>query len=584
MLVRPQAPSRTGVDIRFRDPGWILTLAIGCVALTVASLVVVLRLSGTSDRAFISTESWTWSADGIEVEPTGPGSPFRHGDVVTAMNGRPLEAWIADLVPFGPDAGGVPNSRLAFDILRGGQPERLEVALVPVAVGSPRQSSLLAAAFGLGVLLMAVVLLVRRPRSTALRLLFVGATANVASIAAWETGLQPSDFATGSLVPILFVTAPAFNVIFWSTIVHILSIYPVRSRAAGHPRFIALIHAGPIAALAAGAAIVFIGGGSLLESVDRLANVVGVVTSAMVVAVLASALAGYRRTPAGVRSSLRLVALTLVVAALATLALLTLPIAILGRPLVPRGTLDLLALPAPVALVAAVLRDRLFQVALLTRSRERVVAAREDERRKLRRDLHDGLAPSLAAVGLKLDFARQLVRSDPAESERMIDDVRREVRASIAEIRRLSRDLRPPALDSLGLIGAVRQQADALVAGDGAGPAIFVDGPPTLPPLSAAIEVAAYRIAVEGMMNAVRHSGATTCSIRIDITDGELLVEVEDDGTGMQEGSGGVGTRSMLERAAEVGGDVRTEGRMPHGTAVIARLPVEWSREGARAS
>ena len=583
MLDRPHAVTK-GVDIRFRDPGWILTLAVGSVALIVASLVVVTRLTGTSERASIPTESWMWSADGVEVEPTTPDSPFRNGDLVTALNGRPLEAWIADLAPIGPDADETGGSAVVFDIIRGGQPDRLEVDLVPVTVGPLRQSSLLAAAFALGVLLLAVVLLVRRPRSPALRLLFVGATANLASVAAWETGIQPTDLASGSLLPILFVTAPIFNVLFWSTTVHILAIYPARSRAAGHSGVIALIHAGPIAALVIGAVVVFVGTDSLLVSVDRLANVVGVVTSAMVVAVLASVVAAYRRTPPAVRSSLRLVALTLVVAALATLALLTLPIAILGRPLVPRGTLDLLALPAPIALVIAVLRDRLFQVALLTRSRERVVAAREDERRKLRRDLHDGLAPSLAAVGLKLDAARQLVRSDPEQSERMIDDVRRDVRASIAEIRRLSRDLRPPALDSLGLIGALRQQADALVAGDGAGPAISIEGPPTLPVLSAAVEVAAYRIAVEGMMNAVRHSGATTCAIRIDVADGELLVEVADDGTGMLEHSSGVGTRSMLERAAEVGGDVRTEGRMPHGTAVIARLPVESPRETAPAS
>ena len=156
--------------------------------------------------------------------------------------------------------------------------------------------------------------------------------------------------------------------------------------------------------------------------------------------------------------------------AVATLALLALPIALTGTPFVSRGVVSLIALSVPVALAVAVVRDRLFQVGLLTRSRERIVAAREDERRKLRRDLHDGLAPTPAAAALKADLARQAIRNDPDVAARLIDEVGQEVRGAVGEIRRLSRDLRPPALDSLGLVGAIRQQAEALGGrGTGAG-------------------------------------------------------------------------------------------------------------------
>jgi signal transduction histidine kinase len=204
----------------------------------------------------------------------------------------------------------------------------------------------------------------------------------------------------------------------------------------------------------------------------------------------------------------------------------------------------------------------------LLRSRAEVVALREDERRRLRRDLHDGLGPALAAIGLKAGLA---AREVPAESPAhgLLGEINTEVKASLGDIRRLVEALRPPALDELGLIGAVRSRAAAL-AGE---LAIEVIGNEPIGSLPAAVETAAYRIVVEAITNAVRHSGGTRCLVSISVVDDALEVSVRDDGRGLdQERTPGVGLRSMQERAAEVGGTCAIRSA-EDGTVVAARLP-----------
>lgn len=529
----------------------------------------------------IPSEAWSWTAHGVEVAPTTARSPFQAGDVVVAMDGRPLEAWVEDAMRLKTDPDVRPGSVITFDVVRDGQSVRLVVTLEPFPLERIGQAPLGLLWFGGGVLVLATTLLARRPRSTVLRLLFVGAAANVADISAWVIGIQPTDFRTGSVFLVAFGAAAVFNVVFWSTIVHILTVYPVRSPlAVRHPLVVPMIHAAPLAT----AAVLLVAsralGGTTLDWIGRFATVIGIVASAMLVVILASTLAGYRRASPTVRRGVRAIAFALAFAAIATLMLLTLPIALSGSPLVPRSTVALLAAPVPIAVLVAVLRDRLFQVALLSRSREKIVAAREDERRKLRRDLHDGLAPTLAAAGLTLDHARHAVRSDPDAAEAAIDEARQAVRGTIQEICRLSRELRPPALDALGLIGAIREQTDALGGRSANGPVIIVEAPLDLPALSAAVEVAAYRIAVEGMMNVVRHAAATTCRVDIGIGDGELRIDVSDDGIGILAADSGVGLRSMRERAEEVGGDVTIEPSALGGTRLLARLPVDPSLLG----
>ena len=206
----------------------------------------------------------------------------------------------------------------------------------------------------------------------------------------------------------------------------------------------------------------------------------------------------------------------------------------------------------------------------LVHSRERLVAATEDERRRLRRDLHDGLGPALAGVVLGLHRARGRVLADKRDgAERLLAEVADQVQDAVADVRRLVYGLRPPALDELGLLGALDEQARRLggvvVSGN-------VNGD-----LPAAVEVAAYRIALEAMTNASRHAGARECRVTLSV-DGALHLDVEDDGMGLPEQyRAGVGIASMRERASELGGVLRVEPRRPRGTAVRAVIPVRTS-------
>ena len=208
----------------------------------------------------------------------------------------------------------------------------------------------------------------------------------------------------------------------------------------------------------------------------------------------------------------------------------------------------------------------------LARSRAALVALREDERRRLRRDLHDGLGPGLAAIGLKASLAARAVPAGSAARD-LLAQIAAEVRTGVEDVRRLVEALRPPALDELGLVGAVRSRAASL-AGE---LAIEVTGPADLPILPAAVETAAYRIAVEAMTNAVRHSGDRRCTVSIDVRDHDMTVDVHDDGTGPDPaGVPGVGLRAMRERAAEVGGACTVRSPADGGTLVHARLPLRY--------
>src|SRR5215212_3663587 len=217
----------------------------------------------------------------------------------------------------------------------------------------------------------------------------------------------------------------------------------------------------------------------------------------------------------------------------------------------------------------------------LQRSRERLVTAREEERKRLRRDLHDGVGPQLAALTLKLETARNLLSHDP-KTAALMAELSERARATVSDVRRSVRALRPPALDELGLVPALREGA-AHYAQNGL--RISVEAPESLPPLPAAVEVATYHIAQEAMTNVVRHAGASKCSVRIALDEEAdvLHLEVEDDGRGLgEEQKAGVGTHSMRERAEELGGRC-TIGALPlRGTLVSVRLPCWTVRDTHR--
>lgn len=215
--------------------------------------------------------------------------------------------------------------------------------------------------------------------------------------------------------------------------------------------------------------------------------------------------------------------------------------------------------------------------ALLTRdlqhSRERLVTAREEERRRLRRDLHDGLGAQLAGLNVQTGVLRRLISQDPAAADELAAELKTELKSAIADIRRLVYDLRPPALDDLGLVAALNQLATRYGAEDGE-LRVTVVAPDRLPNLPAAVEVAVYRIAQEALTNVVRHACARTCVVRLSV-DGGMILEVTDDGVGVpEETATGVGLLSMRERAAELGGTCAVRPRPEGGTKVLVRLPL----------
>ncbi len=256
-----------------------------------------------------------------------------------------------------------------------------------------------------------------------------------------------------------------------------------------------------------------------------------------------------------------------------------LPIAYLGQPM---GTLIAAArLPGQSLSDSdlALLRDVAQQLGIALRAaqltadlqatRERLVIAREEERRRIRNDLHDELAPTLSALLMQLGALRSLIRRDPDQAEAIAGELREDLRQATAEIRRLVYDLRPPMLDDLGLVGAIRnfKLQNAAIA-------LEVTAPEPMPPLSAAVEVAVYRIASEAMQNVVKHAGATDCRVCIAVNDGYLTLSVVDNGQSFAaDAAAGVGMRSMRERAAELGGTLSVQSNESGGTSVIARLP-----------
>jgi signal transduction histidine kinase len=209
----------------------------------------------------------------------------------------------------------------------------------------------------------------------------------------------------------------------------------------------------------------------------------------------------------------------------------------------------------------------------LQRSRVQLVSAREEERRRLRRELHDGLGPTLAGVTLGLHAARSHVSSSPDQAERMLASLEAQAEQAVADVRRVVYGLRPPALDEFGLVRALQLHASQLEATTPA-LAIRLEAPSErLGQLPAAVEVAAYRIACEALTNVVRHSAASSCSVRIHLNNA-LELDVVDNGRGIPPDQGaGVGILGMHERADELGGRLLVESS-PRGTEVHARLPV----------
>jgi signal transduction histidine kinase len=214
----------------------------------------------------------------------------------------------------------------------------------------------------------------------------------------------------------------------------------------------------------------------------------------------------------------------------------------------------------------------------LQQSRQQLVTAREEERRRLRRDLHDGLGPQLASQTLTIDAISRLLDRDPTAARDLLEYLKTQSQTAIQDIRRLVYALRPPALDELGLVGALHegvkqygQMRDCIE--------IKVT-PDPLPVLSAAVEVAVYRIAQEAITNVVRHAQARKCTVEITIQDHRLDLRITDDGRGYPATFHfGVGLNSMRERAEELGGSIHFENQSQGGATVKVWLPLPGAEE-----
>jgi signal transduction histidine kinase len=217
---------------------------------------------------------------------------------------------------------------------------------------------------------------------------------------------------------------------------------------------------------------------------------------------------------------------------------------------------------------AAVHAVRLSQE--LQAARQHIVQLREEERRRIRRDLHDGLGPALAGLTFTLEAVRNLTESDLRRANQLLVSATEQVQTMIGDVRRLIYGLRPATLDQLGLAASLRGLA---VQESSPGISVTIDAARSLPPLPAAVEVAAYWIAQEALTNVRRHAHAQTCTVRVAVEPTMLRLEIADDGGGLSRESSGIGLHTMKERATEIGGTCEIGSRAGGGTLVTAFLP-----------
>ena len=217
----------------------------------------------------------------------------------------------------------------------------------------------------------------------------------------------------------------------------------------------------------------------------------------------------------------------------------------------------------------------------ILRSRQRLVITREDERLRMRRDLHDGMGPTLASITQRIGLVAALIPNDPVRSIALLGEIETQVRAVIGDIRHLVYALRPPMLDQYGLVGALRLEIERIVA-DVCIVEISAAELPVLPP---ALEIAAYRIVLEAVTNVVRHAAAQYCWVTLLLqpggardtsdTSAALWLHIQDNGCGMVlRNTTGVGLHSMRERAEEIGGGLDIVTKPGHGTTISAWLPI----------
>jgi signal transduction histidine kinase len=227
-----------------------------------------------------------------------------------------------------------------------------------------------------------------------------------------------------------------------------------------------------------------------------------------------------------------------------------------------QNVIDVMAAPLAIVLHAQALTEE------LKASRERVIEVAEEERTRLRRELHDSLGPLLTGAAFKADGIALAAHHRPEKAESLATELADQLRQSVEAVRQLAYGLRPAALDEFGLVGALREEGRRFSPIK-----VIIDAPESLPALPSSVEVAAYRIAAEALTNVVRHSDAKLASVRLITNDGTLEMIITDNGTATAPWSPGLGLASIKSRASEVGGACEA-GPTSDGGRVVATLPL----------
>ncbi|MBI2939684.1 MAG: GAF domain-containing sensor histidine kinase [Chloroflexi bacterium] len=247
-----------------------------------------------------------------------------------------------------------------------------------------------------------------------------------------------------------------------------------------------------------------------------------------------------------------------------------------------RELLTAVGIQIGVAIENARLGDELRQKeAIRAHLLERLINAQEDERKRIARDLHDEAGQALSAVALSISAARNFLPPGAERSAQILDDTNGVIAATLQGVRRMILDLRPSALDDLGLASGLRRYAADLSARSGIAVRVHVDGlllraNGRLPPQ---VETVLFRIVQEALTNVVKHSRARAASVAIQMEGSDVVAVVADDGQGFDlatvgsQPGAGLGLVGMQERAGLVGGTVRVESAPGQGTRVQVRLP-----------
>lgn len=244
------------------------------------------------------------------------------------------------------------------------------------------------------------------------------------------------------------------------------------------------------------------------------------------------------------------------------------------QPIAPAGIDEI----GELATALEQMRRALVQDELLGRLFRKVIAAQEEERKRLARELHDETSQQLTALGMQLELMNRSLPGDSPARHRMTD-TRALVGRMVDDLHRVIYDLRPSMLDDLGLLPAIRWYAERLSK---RGVSVQFEFPETPPDLTPEARIAVFRVVQEALSNVERHARAETVLVGCDVTARELTIEVEDDGVGFdpdemrqpRESGQGLGLLGMRERLALLGGTLTVESQPGKGTRVVIHLPL----------